>query len=216
MKTINCFGCSFTQGVCKNLHTWPKALAEKLPSYKIVNYGSGGTSVLWSIYLMEKFSKPDDISIFQVTNPRRFTFWKDQLKVKKFLKQVTENYWAFDVDIQNYYTQINTGILDDLSHKNYELARKIYLNANKKYFQTSYRAEVDYASRLADFVFAHQNFHYTWLPESQNLISYQEQLSSKEWKDSAIDSGGHFSKEASIKQSEWIYKQLLEKELINV
>ncbi len=209
MKTINCFGCSFTQGVCKNLHTWPKALAEKLPSYKIVNYGSGGTSVLWSIYLMEKFSKPDDIAIFQVTNSRRFTFWKDQLKVKKFLKQVTENYWAFDVDIQNYYTQINTGILDDPSHKNYKLARKLYLNANDEYLKTSYKVEVDYASRLADFVFSHQKKH-------NNLISYQEQLSSKEWKASAIDSGGHFSKEASVKQSEWIYKQLLEKELINV
>ena len=88
MKTINCFGCSFTQGVCKNLHTWPKALAEKLPSYKIVNYGSGGTSVLWSIYLMEKFSKPDDIAIFQVTNSRRFTFWPNSCCAIFFCKVV--------------------------------------------------------------------------------------------------------------------------------
>jgi len=209
MKTINCFGCSFTQGIYENLHTWPKALAEKLPSYKIINYGSGGTSVLWSIYLMEKFSKPDDIDIFQVTNARRFTFWKDHLKVEKFLNKVTENYWALDIDIQNYYLQINTGILADPSHKSYKLAKKLYLNANDDYLKTSYNVEVDYASRRADFVFSHQKKH-------NNLISYQEQLSSKEWKASAIDSGGHFSKEASVKQAEWMYKQLLEKELINV
>ena len=209
MKTINCFGCSFTQGIYENLHTWPKALAEKLPSYKIINYGSGGTGVLWSIYLMEKFSKPDDIDIFQVTNARRFTFWKDNLKVEKFLNKVTENYWALDIDIQKYYQQINTGILADPSHKSYKLAKKLYTNANDDYLKKSYKVEVDYASRRADFVFSHQKKY-------NNLISYQEQLSSKEWKASAIDSGGHFSKEASVKQAEWVYKQLLEKELINV
>ena len=60
MKTPNCFGCSFTQGIYEN--TCP--LFPRETSIKLLTMVVEVQVYCGPIYLMEKFSKIDDIDIF--------------------------------------------------------------------------------------------------------------------------------------------------------
>ena len=84
MKTIAVFGCSFTAGhggTKRRWVNWPAEMAlHTKDNYKIVNCARGGTSMLYSLHMLDtylkNFPKPDLI-LFQFTTDARVSWIAD-------------------------------------------------------------------------------------------------------------------------------------------
>jgi hypothetical protein len=76
---IVCLGCSYTAGMPDDYYSWPEMLAQLRPDDNIYNLAVGGSSLIFSLHMLELFKKDlvADIVIFQITNPHRHTFFKN-------------------------------------------------------------------------------------------------------------------------------------------
>jgi len=93
MKTIAVFGCSFTAGhggTKRRWVNWPAEMAlHTNDEYKIVNCARGGTSMLYSLHMLDtylkNFPKPD-LVLFQFTTDARVSWISDHYGQKDYTK----------------------------------------------------------------------------------------------------------------------------------
>jgi hypothetical protein len=94
---IAIFGCSFSRGVpeVSNYDCWPRHLAKAFPNVQIKNYAMSGSSLLYSLYALEKYKQQvrNAYTIFNITTPFRFDYIPQDTDLDDFL---------IDTDLPNY------------------------------------------------------------------------------------------------------------------
>lgn len=218
---ILCLGCSFTTdmkiGEPFEFDSWPRQLAKRMPEHTIINAGEGATSVAHSMWIMEQFTKENNLEIkidkiiFQVTNPGRLTYYTDldrDLDVSKFLKRRTNNYLTFNLPKECIHP-INLGLLgagagSDLQWRQdlVSFAKTYYTNIDYYHFERERRAQVEFISKRADFVFFHTSSQYSSLP------SIEDVLGEEKFKSYLRDSGKHFNKEGIDWEASYIERMI--------
>lgn len=219
---IYTFGCSYTYGV-KDLDivapSWPEQLAEMLPDQQIADYSFPGTSLQYSIYNLNRLkrtAKPEDIFVFQITVPYRYTNWRDELLTKpKLRKKITNNYTKYD-PILNEEPLGRYGPHWNVEHRN--------LNPDERIFKSYYRyhnAELEMSTyyTLCDYVRSHTDLCFKWTKYSQQNVlpnkvsrkqipSIKSQLSTSKWHGFQADEQCHFNLTGSQWVAEWVAEQL--------
>ncbi|MDA8842069.1 hypothetical protein N9N08_00155 [bacterium] len=223
MVMIYTFGCSYTYGV-KDLDivapSWPEQLAEMLPDQQIEDYSFPGTSLQYSIYNLNRLKRtagPEDIFVFQITVPYRYTNWRDELLTKPRLrKKITPNYTKYDPILSEeplgrYGPHWNVDI-------------PLNLNPDERIFKSYYtyqNAELEMSTyyTLCEYVRSHTDYCFKWTKYSQQnslpntvsrklIPSIKHQLSPSKWNGFQADEQCHFNLTGSQWVAEWVAEQL--------
>ena len=191
---IVCLGCSYTAGMPDSYYSWPEKLANLRPSDTIYNLAVGGTSLLFSIYILEQIQKIINVdkTICQITNPHRQTSL-EKIKIEdSFIKN--KNYIRLDPDIR-VKQKILTITPATTKGKWTENKEKIkwslnfYKNYSKDLGLLQHKILDNYIKNVSTFTFT-----YSEAPEyAQKNI---------------IDSSGHFSDIGHNIIADWINNEL--------
>jgi len=223
------FGCSWTCGVPvewskkttnskykKNIPqedfvNWTRELGKLDTNLEIYNYALPGTSIEFSLCMLERYLKnPDcDLAIFQATRPYRYTYWHQNFNEKDCLINREPNVYQFDSTILEYVNIVNH---HDGGHEIWNLLSKSGTQTENKYiknyfrrtnhemFENSYKAILNYVKDEVDICFSH---------ESNGLTnSVQDTLGDKIFENYWMDVGKHFGIEGAQWQAKWVLDQI--------
>jgi hypothetical protein len=189
---IICLGCSFTAGMPENgYYSWAEKLSYIRPNDNIYNLSLGGSSILFSLYMLQEIKKKvtADFIIFQITQPYRYTSIGD-FNFESAILTKTQNYTRLDPEVrlkQNILT-VTTG------------SARYQWTTNKervKFSQNYYR---NYSRELGDIEYDIYKKH---IKENSNFcFNYKEII--EEAKSKTIDNGGHFNNEGHDLIAGWI------------
>jgi hypothetical protein len=189
---ILCLGCSYTAGMPDDYYSWSEFLATERPSDNVYNLAIGGSSLLFSIYLLEQFKEElnPDVIIFQITHPYRFTGF-DKLSLDYIQDN---NYYRLSPHIrkeQKIFTVTPADVSPNWSlvEQKIEFAKKYYKFYNQGLGILEYNILKNYAG-------------------NESTISFTYDDVPKEAKENIIDSAGHFSILGHEIVGEWINGQL--------
>jgi len=219
---IICLGCSWTAD--RNGLSWPRELASECPDHTVFNFAWSGTSVLFSLYMLEKTLssklKVDKI-IFQITSDARVTLYKDfKFDIDKMMLKDSENYyklkdndnfWAItpSLDFNVYKTSSN-----HLKWKFIESFSKSYYSGFEQtmHFDLEYKIQCDYIKRKSDLCFFHKGQITADLDFTpKNIVSIYNEINNEQlWQSFLCDEGSHFNKNGCRWQAERI------KEILNL
>jgi hypothetical protein len=240
MKTIAIFGCSFTAGHGVSLRRWVNWPAEMArytnDSYKIVNCARGGTSMLYSLHMLDtylkNFPKPD-LVLFQFTTDARISWISDfygeqdytqifdYLKLKDFLEKQgspTDKYGHLD-NFYRLYPKENVPfgfMTGGGSIKGTEKLAKLYYKTVGRNLLTTTETDamVGHVKTLC------KDIPHLTMTHSKKLYShkskffldnidlcFEEMLGTDYFKKSIIDEGKHISEKALEKLGKLMYNE---------
>jgi len=215
---IVCLGCSFTSGTTHDEPNWVTSLAKKHPEHTFFNLALAGSSILYSIWILEEFLKTNkpDLIIFQLTHEGRVTYYKDQeldaRGVFSFMNTVDNyNYIRFPYHLVSC---INYGTLNkDKSHKHPLITEQLHIAemyysyfSKSKMFDVEHRAFVHYAKSMADVCFYHKDAG----NNVDGIITIEKVLGTEKFKEFVIDGpGNHFGQDGCDWQADFISKTYL-------
>lgn len=206
-KKIAVFGCSWSQGLqnLNNFDNWVKHLAKKRPEYDFYNFGCGGTSIVYHVYLLDLITKREDFDhiIFQVTSASRYTWWQPH-QLDEIIEQQDKNYWAIAKDYGKYIDRITMGSLQKgaLDKKTQQFANEYYRRLSNDQIEIEYKVYIEFAKARSDLLF----FYKKGLQEGD--LSIQSTLGDEKFYNFVADDGDHFNKAGNEWQASWINKQL--------
>ena len=200
-------GCSWTSGLHDHPYNWVTALAEMMPEHTFYNCAHPGTSLLHSIWIMEKcLEQSNEINggikfdkiIFQITNEGRLTYYHelDDFKVNDWIRYKTDNLYALEIDWQKLCI-INYGVLipenSSPNHGKWKEIRKFakdyYTRCTRQHhFNLEHKILAEYVKNKADLVFFHRRDD----NNISGILSIQDILGDEQFKKFVIDSGDHF------------------------
>jgi|SaaInl5LU_22_DNA_1037371.scaffolds.fasta_scaffold104051_1 hypothetical protein len=189
---IICLGCSFTAGMPENnYYSWPEKLSYIRPNDNIYNLSLGGSSILFSLYMLQEIKKKvtADCIIFQITHPYRYTGIKnfnfeDAILTKK------QNYIRLDPEVRMKQDVLT--ITPSTTKFQWTLNRE-----KVKFSQDYYR---NYSRELGDI---EHDVYRKHIKENSNFcFNYAEII--EEAKSKTIDSGSHFNCEGHDLIANWI------------
>lgn len=217
-KKIAVFGCSWSQGLYPDLDNWVKELAKLLPDYEFYNFSLGGTSLAYSIHLLEQIYDSDinfDITIFQATSEGRLTWWKSH-NIFNFLERHGDNLFHIDKkNINDYVDKINYGTVfskSDLNKNDKIFGRQYYSRLNLDMTSIELRSLLEFADKRVNILFSHRSMKKYGL----NYLSVFDTLGEENFKKFVIDEGEHFSNAGNKWQALWILDKLKQKKLIGL
>ena len=224
---IYCFGCSHTMGIEGNNNmSWVDFLARKLPDYDFYKLGDGGSSELFHAFLMSQMypkKEDNDIFIFQMTHVGRLTWWND-IDFTNSFKRTSRNVYCINqkfvkknIEKINYGTLKNTQTYASDSTK--KLAAYYYGETTDIYVDINYISNIAYAGKYFDYGFMHYNSLSTLDNCDENLEQYDcfsNSIGKELWSKFQYDSGKHLTLDGLKYQSEWIYKNLIKRNILNV
>jgi hypothetical protein len=183
MKTINTFGCSWTQGIGTSpseKDNWVVIAASKTPEYNWLNWARAGSSLLYSTFLAESFNQyktSNDFVILQITTPGRLTFWEhaifDKINNPNYFKPrkrkgvSLHNYKESLLDDRYKFGNITQGDIPNgfsIRRQNGtfyrdkpNLAKYYYSAVEREQFFYEWYIQVKHAINYADFVYFHES-----------------------------------------------------------
>jgi hypothetical protein len=211
---IHVYGCSWSSGLpADEFGSWCKELAKLEPSWKIYNFGVGGSSIHFSSYnwLWSKQNIKEPIyHIFQCTSQYRWTSFPHNLNPMNYMQQHTHNYWSFHPAKDNHIrNDINT-----FQVKNRRAGDKHTMRfyKNKLQQESEHQWEIERFSVFEalrnniDLVFFHR-YH-----DSRDYKKYfnnyvmciADILGKDKFYDFIIDNGHHFGTEGQIWQANFL------------
>tara|TARA_B110000503_G_scaffold137778_1_gene222631 strand:+ start:1463 stop:2170 length:708 start_codon:yes stop_codon:yes gene_type:complete len=221
------FGCSWTYGVTvewskkttslkyKNnipqddFVNWTRELGKLCPNFEIYNYAIPGTSIEFSLGMLERYLKNPhcDFIIFQLTRPYRYTYWSQDFDETLHFKKYEPNVSQFDYSILDYVTIIdhhndNNKIWNVLNKPDIEnqYIKKYFTNTSNEMFENNYKAITSYIKDKVDICFSH---------ESNGLTnSVQDTLGDKMFENYWMDEGKHFGIIGAQWQAKWVLDQI--------
>lgn len=220
---ILCLGCSWTAGVNEQPYNWVTALSNIMPENTFYNCSQAGSSLLYSIWVMEEFlakAKQDGVPIkidkiiFQVTNEGRLTYYHDyeNFDINKWIITKADNLFNLEVDWQNLAV-INYGtLLPENQSPNHNKWKSIHSFAAQYYsrltrnmhFDLEHRALIEYIRPKVDLMFMHKKDD-IGIP---NITAIQDILGDHLFNGYCIDGGSHFNIAGANWQANYI-KDLL-------
>lgn len=222
MTRVACFGCSFTGGVYNDSElreSWPYRLSLQRPDLTIYNFGRQGTSILYSINILEQATRQQqfDYVISQLTIPTRMTFYSNnfRLNVHDDMLKITDNYYVLPMSLKGIIP-IN-GIVGkkelkeinvDLSRQEkYKLLEQLFIEQDDyNHFEPEYRALVSRLSSLSNFVFFHKML-YKNIEGLEKIPTVEQHLGTEEFIKLIIDKGYHFGREGAHWTVKWLLEQ---------
>lgn len=214
-KRIAIFGCSWTQGLqSENFDNWVLHLSKRYPMHSFFNYAAAGTSIVYHTHLLEQVTtkKTFDITIFQITSPARFTWWKPH-KINKMLYKQSDNVWAIEKGYGDYVDRINTGTIADkkffgTNKKKHKFGVEYYNRLTNDQILLDHKAYVNYIKDKVDLHYYHRT------SINDNELSVYDTLGEDNFNKFVIDNGDHFSIEGNDWISRWVEMQLKNRELL--
>lgn len=203
------FGCSFSAGISiNNNHNWVRDLAEIRQDDEIYNFALGGTSALWSVHLLKKYKNYFDKTIFQVTHPKRFTYWKHHDSLEYFYK-VKPNLYEYTETVRDNVFSITPAIIHGHNQqywKKYwnknknmvEFGKQIYKNLSEEQFTIEHELSTDYAFTHADLCFFHCK------SDVDTRISSIEAELGFEFNKNLLDDSKHLNSNGCKLQAAWV------------
>lgn len=203
---VLCLGCSWTDGVIEQPYNWVTSLSEMMPEHTFYNCSQRGSSLLYSIWVMEEFLSKAKIAgtyikidkiIFQITGEGRITYCYnyDNFDISQCIIAKSNNLFKLNIDRQNLAT-INYGSLLSIKrhHTKWEdihsFAIEYYSKLNKQmHFDLEHRALVEYIRPKVDLMFTHIHSD-IGIP---GVTSIQDILGDQLFNDYCIDPGFHFN-----------------------
>jgi hypothetical protein len=220
---VLCLGCSWTAGIKQQPYNWVTALSKMMPEHNFYNCSQTGSSLLYSIWIMEEFLsnakengspiKIDKI-IFQITTEGRLTYYHDyeNFDINQWIVKKTDNLFKLESDRKNLAV-INYGVLlpenKNSNHPKWEsmhsFATEYYSRLSRQmHFDLEHRALVEYIRPKVDLMFMHKKDD-IGIPD---VISVQDILGDEQFNKFCIDRGSHFNLVGSVWQAQYI-KHLL-------
>ena len=171
------FGCSWTYGVplswsqettsfkySKNIPqedfvNWTRELGKLDKDFEIYNYAIPGTSIEFSLGMLERYLKNPycDHVIFQATRPYRYTYWSQDFDETLHFKKYELNVRQFDYSILDYVTIVDhhndknqIWKLIDKSNKENQYVKKYFTNTSNEMFENNYKAILSYVKNSVD------------------------------------------------------------------
>jgi hypothetical protein len=247
MKTIAIFGCSFTAGhggTKRRWVNWPAEMAVYTHNkYKIVNCARGGTSMLYSVHMLETYLKnfpTPDLVLFQFTTDARVTWISDSYGENDYKKIF--NYWKYydflknqgsDVTkykhLNNFYRiypkeEVSFGFMTaGGSIVGTEKLAKLYYGTIGRNLLTTTEtsamlSHVKYLCRdIPHMTIVHSGnlFPYNKKDLVENIdIDFEKELGSQYFNENIIDDGHHLSEKALEKVGKIVYNKIVERGLI--
>ena len=230
MTCIATFGCSYTEGITGSDYNWPAELAMLNNNFEIYNCAKSGTSVDYSLHVLENFLKikTPDIVLFQVTTPHRFTYITNTESNIFEIKKYSENYYKFDIKDNKDLGFINAG---SMSLKNnmrrgftnaktiQEFALLYYKLAGKNVIdKTKFNAYFSYIKKLLKdiphLIIAHDLSEDEWI--SSNFIDFdiRKRLSDPVFESYIIDNGRHISRDGLVNVAKLLLQEIEERNMI--
>lgn len=202
---IHTFGCSYTygvRGVTMDATSWPEQLAEMLPDQQISDWSFPETSLLYSIYHLNRLknsAQPHDVFVFQIAEPYRYTHWRDGLLTDPDLRtKITDNYEKYSPGLINkplgrYVQGENT-------------AKELNVNPDQRVYKSFYtyhnrELEMNTYHSLCEHVRTHTDLCFSW----ENI---QSEMSTTQQQSYCADEQGHFNTEGSKWLAQWVREQL--------
>lgn len=228
MAVVACFGCSWTHGATYEVGTnWVNELAKLYPQHEFFNLSMAGSSVLHSITVMEQFKKHynPDVTIFQITNEGRVTYYLDDT-IKKAALLFDQKNLRLNDPLPNVHTlclmpeqvqSINYGTLhpenagiDSHYKQRFDLAEKYYSVMDRdKNFLLEQKIYSLYIKDNVDLAFYHTSYS---IPNDVDLPCIETILGQEQFNNYSSDGQGHhFTEEGCRWQAEYIKSLLINK-----
>lgn len=218
-KKIACFGCSITGGVYlgkEPRESWPLQLSYRLPNVEIYNFGLQGTSVLYTINMIERVKDTlnPDLIITQIANPVRLTFYDFdfQFHPYKDLSKMSNNYYAIPYDIKGVYP-IN-GIVGKKEKKEiysnkeklirYEILENLYKYLDDvNHFDVEYKTFALRIKSLSNFCFISKQ-PIRQINGLQEIPCIEKELGTENFLKFVVDKAYHFGETGTKWIAEWV------------
>ena len=204
---IAIFGCSWSSGIrsVDDGSCWPYELAKLSPDWKIYNFSSSGTSLIWSLKnlldVKHAWKNEDIFYIFQYTNRNRYTFINSEFNILNYLQNSStqNNYHSITNQIDKHITKIspaNTGQNNKNEQYNYF---QEWIKHHEAYDLPDYISHVSYIQHSVNFSFFHRHEAvYTDIPTIEDI------LGKNKFNNYSKDIGNHFGFNGAKWQAEYI------------
>jgi hypothetical protein len=219
MSKVVCVGCSFTAGTKPNNPNWVRSLSKLHPEHEFHNLALAGSSLLYSIWILEeflKYNKPDLI-IFQITNEGRLTYYKDDDIDRRgtFSFMNSEGNYNYIFFPYNLVSCVHYGTLGKdrscghpLIDEQQQIAKLYYTHlSRKKIFEVEHRALVTHVKKISDVCFYHNDRE----DNDTDIISIEKSLGTTRFRSFVEDDGDHFGQSGSDWQAEFISNNYMSK-----
>jgi len=153
---VGIYGCSFTHGVIATEDVgWPTEYAKRNPGAVIHDYSIPGSSLEYSVLMLEKYHKTYDINIFQVTFPNRITF-----ALNEDMDYQKELVYCEDKLISKLPRKTQRQLFEfhDVHHKHPAIVEYV-ARRTKSASKLEHLALIEFAKRYADLVFGAWHYH---------------------------------------------------------
>jgi hypothetical protein len=207
MSNYHFFGCSWTGWEKTN---YVEELSKLVPEHNFYNWGQGGSSIALSTYLLDAVKKnytdSDNYFIFQVTTPRRVSWWNEKFDEHALgsIKKIDTNYFKLPFHtVNNWWQGFSPSYLKDKSFSKYH---KNYYSINTDaVMHHEYKMHYSFAKNNSDYIFRH-------LAKKTDIIDdvkcIQDILDKQTYEKYLSDDNSHFAINGSKWQAQWIMKEL--------
>ena len=203
------FGCSFTYGMkyIENWHNWVEEFSNIRPDLYIDNYSNSGSSLRYSVELIDAVEKEYDKIILQITNPGRFTYkikeWKHP---SEMLANRNNHRWISTENADRYYRFVNPSVATIVS-KNVDddktFAEEYYKRIDLSEITIEHNSLISYVRKKTDFIYCHYsnyvNFNY-----DSDIPVIENQITKTMLESFMGDESGHFNVEGNKWVAQWI------------
>lgn len=203
------FGCSFTYGMkyIENWHNWVEEFSIIRPDLHIDNYSNSGSSLRYSVELIDALVNDYDKIILQITNPGRFTY-----KIKKWghpsemLVNRNNHRWISTDKADQHYRFVNPWVADVKSRNADDdnvFAAEYYRRIDLSEIVIEHNSLISYVKKKTDFVYS-QYSDYINFKYDDDIPIIQHQMPASLLTSFIGDESGHFTVEGNKWVAQWI------------
>jgi len=205
---IAIFGCSWSSGIqsVDGSSCWPHELAKISSDWKIYNFSSSGTSLIWSLKnlldVKDAWKNKDVFYIFQYTNRNRYTFINSKFNILNYLQNcpTQHNYYKISNHIDKHITKIspaNIGKGNKNAHYNYF---QQWITHHEAYGLPDYISHINYIQNNVNFSFFHRQTDINDI----DILAIEDILGKNKFGEYSKDNGNHFGINGATWQAEYI------------
>lgn len=202
-------GCSFTYGMkyIENWHNWVEEFSIIRPDLHIDNYSNSGSSLRYSVELIDALVNDYDKIILQITNPGRFTY-----KIKKWghpsemLVNRNNHRWISTDKADQHYRFVNPWVADVKSRNADDdnvFAAEYYRRIDLSEIVIEHNSLISYVKKKTNFIYS-QYSDYINFKYDDDIPIVEHQLDPELLKSFMGDKSGHFSVAGNKWVAQWI------------
>lgn len=206
------FGCSFTYGIKQvdHWHNWVIEFAKIRPDLIIDNYSNSGSSLRYSVELIDALHTEYDKVILQLTLPGRFTYKLKEWNHPTELLSARENHrWISTSAADKYYRFVNPWTEEVVSRNaldDNQFVKEYYGRVRRSELLIEHFSLISYVKGKTSFMYSHYSDYIG--VQYENIPVVEEHLSSDQLQSYVADESGHFSVDGNKWVANWVNSQI--------